>query len=574
VLRQAQHALSKVEGRYAGARLRRRAGQAGRLAAGIVALSGWFVVAGAATGPTFFPDDPVWTDDDAAFDASGVAPDELSEAYDFIENVFRSPGDRRDVRAMNVNTVDEVPDSTWFTNRIGRRPMPLDEIVRGPDRPEIRLSDEWTVVRDKGAGFQPGFRATTPSDPGRLYQVEFDPPSNPEMATGAELVGTAIYHAIGFNVVQMYLVEIDPAKLTIAPEATIKTASGRRRFTKADLSDVLRNSARLPNGRYRALASRFADGRGVGHFRHYGTRPDDPNDIYPHEHRRELRANRVFAAWLNHDDSRAINTLDMLVDANGRRHVRHYMFDFGSILGSATRFGDVRQSGREYFLSGRPSWLTLATAGLYVRPWLRYDYPDDLPPAVGNFHATGFEPARWVAEYPNVAFANMRADDAFWGARIVAAFSDEAIAAIVKKARFTDPSAADFVTTALIARRDAIARTWLNGVCPIVNPQLAGDGTLTFENAAIQAGAAVPPRRYTLRWSRFDNDRNAHQPVGGEVVVTEPRGRAPSELLSAGEFVSVAIAADHDAHPGWSTPAQVYFRRTAGGWMLVGLDRR
>ena len=69
---------------------------------------------------------------------------------------------------------------------------------------------------------------------------------------------------------------------------------------------------RQPNGKYRAIASRFADGRPVGYFKYYGTRPDDPNDIYPHEHRRELRGNLVFAAWINHDDSRGINSLDML----------------------------------------------------------------------------------------------------------------------------------------------------------------------------------------------------------------------------------------------------------------------
>ena len=64
------------------------------------------------------------------------------------------------------------------------------------------------------------------------------------------------------------------------------------------------------------------------------TRPDDPNDLVPHEDRRELRAYGVFAAWLNHVDAKAINSLDMLVTENGRSFVRHYLVDFGSALGS------------------------------------------------------------------------------------------------------------------------------------------------------------------------------------------------------------------------------------------------
>ena len=307
-----------------------------------------------ATGPRFYPDDPIWTDDDTAFDSSGAKSFELGDYANFAENTFLSPGDRRSIKALNVNTLDEVPDSTWFTNRMGRRRLSVDEIVRGPDRRDLSGITQWEIVRDKSAGFQPGFRAVDRNNPAQLYQIEFDPAVNPEMATGAEIIGTAFFHAIGFNVVDVYLGEIDRASLSIVKTATIRSIEGRRPFAQSDLDALLSRAARLPNGKYRVLISPFAEGRSMGQFRYYGTRPDDPNDVFPHEHRRELRANRVFCAWLNHDDSRANNTLDMLVGPEGRKHLLHYMFDFGSILGSGTQFADNPRSGYEYIIDSKP----------------------------------------------------------------------------------------------------------------------------------------------------------------------------------------------------------------------------
>jgi hypothetical protein len=527
-------------------------------------------------GAKFFPDDPIAIDRDKEFDASKAVGSDLPAYFDFLLNTFGSPGERRDVRALNVNTIDEVPDSSWFTNRLGKGPMSIEEVVRGPDLPEMKLGDAWMVTRGKSSGFQPGFQGINLDNrEAGVFQVEFDPPGNPEMATSAELIGTALYHAMGYNVVDVYVVEVDPAKIQISEEATIKHPGGRRPFEKADLENVLSDAVKLPNGRYRALASRFAGGRDMGPFRYHGTRPDDPNDIYPHEHRRELRANRVFAAWLNHDDSRAINSLDMLVSEGGRDYIKHYMFDFGSILGSATRFEDNPQSGREFLLEKRPSLLTLATFGLYVRPWLLADIPDDIPEAAGNFNSTRFDPDTWKAEYPNTAFQNMRADDAFWGARIVAAFTNEMIRAVVAKPRFSDPAAADHVANTLIRRRDIIKRVWLNGVNPIVDPVLSPNGTLTFRNAAVDAAAARRPTNYRLTWSTFDNTAGSASPsAAGTLMVTDTRAEAPGDVLDKSEFVLVTVSATHPEHTAWAQPVQIYFRRSSAGWQTVGIERQ
>ena len=521
--------------------------------------------------PRFYPDDPIAIDDDMSLDASKVVAIEDSNAYDFVANTFASPGIRHDIRARNVNTIDEVPDSSWFVNRIGRGTLSTAEIVRGPDRFESVSLDGWKVSGGKSSGLQPGFRMTDPS--GHLYQIEFDPPSNPEMATGAEVIGTAFYHAFGYHTVDVYVAELDPAKIEIAPNARIPDPliGERRRMTRRDVNEVLKRGARLPNGRYRVLVSRFADGAPLGNFRYYGTRPDDPNDIVPHEDRRELRGARVFGAWLNHDDSRGVNSLDMLQTDGDRRYVKHYMFDFGSIMGSGTVFAQRHRAGNEYIVDWAPGWLTLATLGLYTRDWLHIDYPD-VPSSVGRFEGQSFDPLNWNPEYPNTAFDNMRPDDAFWAARIVSKFRDADIRAIVEKARYSDPRATEYITATLIERRNKVLRAWLTGVNPLVDFALGADGTLTFTNAATAAGVATPPTEYRVQWARFDNATGSTTNAS-ETTATVTRVSAPTQVLEGAEFVQADISSHHPQFSAWTSPVSVHFRREQAGWKLVGVTR-
>jgi hypothetical protein len=550
-----------------------------------VALALLAVEPGRGAAQRFYPDDPLWTDDDRAFDASGAAKAEVSEAYDFVTKSFTKVGDRRDIRALNVNTLDEVPDSSWFTNRIGRRAMSIDEISRGPDSIQNFDITDWVITADKGApGFQPGFRAHDARDKRanpQTYQLEGDTEDYPELASGVEMIGTFFYHAMGYNVVDTYVVNVDPKRITIAPTATFEDANGDRKFRQDDLEEILKLLARNPDGTYRMTASRFVEGRPLESFDYVGTRPDDPNDIHPHEHRRELRGNRVFAAWLNHDDSRAVNSLDMLVQSDGtsvvpcqlkppsnRCWIRHFMFDFGSLLGSSPR----PWSGVGYMYEGPPTWKALLTFGFWMEPWQRTHYPSDLPDSVGRVEADAFDPVKWKPEYPNPAFDNMRPDDAFWAAKIVAAFSDEAIAAIVAKAKYTDTRAAAYIAQSLIKRRDKIAKVWLNGVNPLVDFELSANGELSFQNAAVRARAATPVTGYAVQWSSFDNVADSPRAVGGEETVTTGRPRLPASL-AGNEYVMVTIRSNHPDHPAWNQPVRAYFRKEAAGWKTVGIDR-
>lgn len=519
-------------------------------------------------GPKFRPDDPLRADNDRVVDVGKLEERDDSDIYDFIEHTFLGPGSKDDIRALNVNTIDEVPDSSWFVNRYRSGLPAADVLARGPDTlPSLDISG-WPVAEGKGEGATPGFRVRGPD--GELYQLKFDPVSNPEMATSAEVIGTAFYHAFGYHVVEQYLVEFDGASFTMLPDATIEVQGGKERpLTRDDIEGVLELSARLPNGRYRAVARRMPEGNGIGSFRYFGTRPDDPNDIFPHEHRRELRGARVFAAWLNHDDSRGINSKDIVINEDGRRFVRHYMYDFNSILGSGNQKPQKYRSGNEYRWDADETFKTLVTLGLYVRPWARFDYPD-VPPAVGRFESVHFDPLKWKPEYPLPAFDRMRPEDAFWAARIIARFDEPAVRAIVAKGRYSDPAAADYVVRTLMERRAKILRVWLNGVMPLVEPALDGSG-LTFRNAAVDAGVSTAAVAYDVTWYAFDNATGAHRRVGDVVRIGAGGRAAMPAALSNEAFVMAAVAAD-GADPGWRKPARVYFKRDGGAWKLVGLE--
>ena len=77
-------------------------------------------------------------------------------------------------------------------------------------------------------------------------------------------------------------------------------------------------------------------------------------------------------------------------------------------------------------------------------------YPDT-PGSVGRFEAESFDALAWRPEYPNPAFRNLMSDDAYWAARIVSRFSDDAIRAVVAEARYSNPRATAHVTDTLIA---------------------------------------------------------------------------------------------------------------------------
>jgi hypothetical protein len=519
----------------------------------------------------FYSDDPL-TREPETQDASGVQPWDIHLVWDLAENLFSQPGDPTpDVKARNVNTIDEVPNSNWFTNRIGVTPLSIDEVVKGPLTGSGPAPGKWTVTRGKQAGFAPGF--TMRDADGETWFVSFDAKGFPEAATGAILVANRIFWALGYWQVENHLVHVQPEQLAVADDATITPPSGdKRRMRFGDIEDVFRRAHRSLDGSYRAVAARALPGRVLGGFRYYGTRPDDPNDVVPHEHRRELRALKVFGAWTNLVDMKAGNTLDTLIVEHGKGVVRHYLQDVGSTFGTGALAPREFDEGWEYLYEGDLIWKRLLTINIYMKPWQTLSY--EKSPSIGRFEGDEFDPKTWKPRVPTAAFLRARPDDTFWAARRVMAFSNDMIHAIAAAGRYSDESAATLLAEVLIKRRDKIGRTYLTEINPVTAIRLDGAGTLTFENAAVDHDLAREPEHYSVLFNSFDNVTSEATPLGQPITITERRARAPRGMSNAaGGFVVVNIAAIAPEHPAWAVPVEVYFRRTSRGWTLVGLDR-
>ena len=333
-------------------------------------------------------------------------------------------------------------------------------------------------------------------------------------------------------------------------------------MTERDLNEILLKSPKTNDGKYRALATLGLPGKNVGHFLFHGTRWDDPNDSIPHEHRRDLRGYYVFCAWLNHDDSRAQNTLDTVVEDEGVTFVRHYLIDFGATLGSSTTRANSPRAGGEYLFSWGTTLKEIASLGLWVPHWAFARYPRYR--SIGRFEAEVFDPEQWYPEFPNPAFINRLPDDEFWAAKQVMAFTNEQIRAIVKTGQISDPVAEEYLVNCLIQRRDKIGKTFFAKVLPL-DLFAVRDGELVFEDLAQKHGlGATGPLK--VSWSRFDNESEQKTPLTVQAGFAIPQEATPG---SATAYYAADISREGDV----KRTITVYLRIRSGQPDVVGIER-
>jgi hypothetical protein len=420
----------------------------------------------------------------------------------------------RDIfRSRGVNSLDEVPDSTWFTNRIGVREMSAEEVGEGPN---VTGSPEdfkpWTITRSKTGGTAIGFfiRDTR----GIKYLLKFDQPRIPEMETGADVIVAKLLWAAGYNVPEDYVVKLKRSDLIVAKDAVLKDPLGNKTpLTAKFVDERLKLVESNPGGTIRGLTSQLISGVPVGGWPREGTREDDPNDRIAHGERRDLRGMYALFSWLDHTDMKEDNTLDSWqVDADDpdRHYLVHYLLDFGLALGVQGWRSNGIHYGYNYSVDPGSSLASFLTLGIWQRPWEGRTVPDI--PGVGLFGHRNYRPGKWkpfaASYYP---FLDVDRFDNFWAAKILIRFTREQLRAVIQHARYTDPRAGQYILEVLLKRQRKAARHFFRQVDPLDHFTVTasqGGSELCFEDLAIHYRLEDAPTSYEASGYNYEGVGN------------------------------------------------------------------
>lgn len=425
--------------------------------------------------------------------------------------------------AVNVNAFDEVADSAWFQARIANHHPSTAEFVRGACRADEMLDPtgappgSWVIDQGKENGMSPGFRIRVNGK--RKYMIKSDLKDEPERPSAAAVIGAAIYHWTGFNTSceQVIFIERSILKLTPGLVVTGNVSGIKKPFNEAALDGVFGQSVK--NGtHFRFQASSWLPGFLLGPFKYEKTRGDDPNDIIPHEDRRELRGARLVAAWINHFDAREQNTMDSWIAADSANpesspgFVRHYYLDTSDSLGSEwSSDGISKRLGRSYLLDWGDVGYDFVTLGIPVRPWERVERKKGFE-MFGFFSADEFEPASWKNEYSNPAFGRATERDNAWMARILSRFDRPDIDQLAGMGKFAKPEATKYLADILEARLRIILDRFLLRLSPLSDLRVEGKSL---------CGMDLARRRQVLADASFVYHARASKPAKPDAPATD-----------------------------------------------------
>ena len=373
----------------------------------------------------------------------------------------------RDKGATDINSYDVVPASSWYLPRLGYYDINPEEMIygmteAGPPKPPI------TIIKVRRPEYNPRFFIK--DSKGIYYLLKFDDPDFPYLATSTSFIVNRLFWGFGYNVPEDHLFWFKRDQIEIGPESGL---------TEQEVDIILTRVASPVNGYFRTISSRIIKGLPLGQGLEKGVREDDPNDLFPHEERRTLRALKMFCSFINMNNISTDNLFDIYVGPEDKGYIKHYMIDFDDAFGTKAMKDEQYWGGFNHLFSVDDILKNFITAGLIVNDWEKIK----LTPwkSVGIFESAYFEPENWKETYPFEPIRNSQPADDYWAAKILGALTNEHITTLVEAAQYPQEDAKSYMIRTLIARRDKILKYCLSNVVPVEFDRFE-DGTLILKD--------------------------------------------------------------------------------------------
>jgi hypothetical protein len=478
--------------------------------------------------PRFADRPPVWTvadDQPIPLPRRTGVTEQLYYSDAYVRRVLVQALDpTRPPEASDVNSLDEVPSSSWTRSLRGSRD-PLAGYRRdGPPELPLQLqpAEKATITGARVAVDARGLR----------YELETDLSGRPEMLTAAAAITSRLLWALGYFTPEVWVVQ---------------QADGTR-----------------------VAATRWPVGVDLGPTPLLRTRSDDANDVVPHLDRRSLRALGMVAAWLGLGRLEPVMLRDQYLGATGQGHVRHELVGWSGALGVAALRSVVaeandpdRESHNFFFrlgtfgLSPKPPapeaqirWPSLGQLG----PWV---VPDDYTPS------PPFEP-----------IDRLTPADAFWLAKRLASLPDATLEAALDSGRLASPRARAALDGWLRARRWQVVHGGFEVATPLdvvgVGAARGGRPTIVLRDEAIaQQLELAAQTTYEVAFVDLEGAEWSPpivvRPNAATVVVPLP----PVPWGEAGALV-VRVASRRDGADE-PRPVELHLRQTSDLVRLVGV---
>jgi hypothetical protein len=352
---------------------------------------------------------------------------------------------RRYVDALDVNSLDEVPLSSWYRPPIN----PLRPLARyrrdGPPRAPFQLT------REEPSSGTPDAEVIIDAR-GYHYELQPDMPDRPGMRTAAAAISSRILFALGYRTPEVHI---------------IRSHTGER-----------------------VAATRWPVGVDLGPTPITELRRDDPNDHLPHRDRRTLRALPLFTGWLGMKRLPARVLRDAYVGKKDRGHVQHFIVGLDGSLGVDDYIDAVKWLNDEDREDSN-FFLRMFSMGLSPKPYATM--PQTPWPSVGLLNEIVTED-HLDPSPPFEPLDRLLPGDAYWAAKRIATLPLSSIVDAIQ-AGALPPLVQHWLFRVLHLRRGRIISEGFNETTPLevlsFEPKVGkSQAQLVTANFAVQTGVA------------------------------------------------------------------------------------